>query len=183
MSRVTILIFVSFFPACLLILRQAISSEHLSYSLLAIGLFLLAIDQARMADLDLRQVMIAKVNGKDRRLNRFFRLTLLTIITELAGFYLTQRSLGWGIQLVLFSQLMFNGLATIQLQISGAEVTIITRSIGDRLRLIMANGIAMSLMGLWMAKIAPLAIVSSLWAIAIAYASLKIWRLLSSTAA
>ena len=181
MRRVTILIFASFFPACLLILRQAIWSKQLSSSLLAAGLFLLAIDQARMADFDIRQVMAAKVNCQDRRLNRFFQLTLLTIALELAGFYVAQLSLGWGIQMVLLSQLMFNGLATIQLQISEVEV-IIPRPIGDRLPLMIANGMAMVLMGLWMAKIAPLTIVSSLWAIAIAYAMLKIRRLLSSTA-
>ncbi len=177
MLRITGLIFVGFFPAGLLILGQVIWGGELSYSLLAAGLFLLAIDQARMADLDLQQVMVVKQDSHDKRLDSFWRLAILTIAIELAGFYLASRFLGWGIQLVLLSQLGFNGLATIEIQPSEAEV-IRPRPFKDRFPLMVANGMAMGLMGLWMAGIAPVAIVTSLWAIAIAYAAVKIWRLI-----
>ncbi|MGK7933769.1 MAG: hypothetical protein AB4041_20390 [Microcystaceae cyanobacterium] len=177
MSKVTGLIGASFFPACLLILAQAILGKELSYSLLATGLFLLCIDQSRMAALDVRQVTEVRRDNSDHRLEQFWCLTLWTIIIELAGFYLASYALGWGIELVLLSQVGFNALAEIQLQPSEVE-KVIPRPWSDRLPLIVANGMAMILMGLWMVRIAPLIIVSSLWFIAIAYAILKLWRLL-----
>lgn len=121
MSWVTGLIGVSFVPACLLILGQVIFVGELSSSLLAAGLFALCIDQARMADLDVRQVMVVRQNNSDGRKEQFWRLTVLTIIIELTGFYLASQSLGWGIQLVLLSQLGFNTFATIQVQPSSEE--------------------------------------------------------------
>ncbi|MGK7943814.1 MAG: hypothetical protein AB4058_05030 [Microcystaceae cyanobacterium] len=175
MSRVTGVIGASFFPACLLILAQAIWGQELSYSLLAAGLFLLCIDQALMANLDWQQLIEVKQNNSDSRLDKFRVLIIGTIIIELAGFYLASYRLGWGIELVLLSQLVFNAVADIQLQPSESE-PIIPRPWSDRLPLMMANGMAMGLMPLWMAKIAPLGIVLSLWGMAIAYAILKLWR-------
>jgi hypothetical protein len=175
MSWVTGLIGVSFFPACLLILGQVILVRELSSSLLAAGLFALCIDQARMADLDIRQVIKARQNNSDVRLKGFWRLTLLTIIIELTGFYLASQFLGWGIQIVLFSQLGFNTFATIQIKPSSEE-NLLPRPWKERFPLMLANSMAMGLMALWMANIAPLTIVSSLWAIAIVYTVAKLGR-------
>lgn len=79
MSRVTGVIGASFFPACLLILAQAIWGQELSYSLLAAGLFLLCIDQALMANLDWQQLIEVKQNNSDSRLDKFRVLIICTI--------------------------------------------------------------------------------------------------------
>jgi len=166
------LIFLGFFTACLGILGQIIRGHTLSYQLLAIGFVLLAIDQARMAVIDLDQIALVRnqvgVQVGDQQLLKLYYLTLFTIILELIGFYLAWWRLGWGIEIVLVSQVIFNALAAIQLQPS-LEPPIAARSWQTRSPILVGNVLAMVLVGLWMREIAPMTITLAAWGIAIAY--------------
>jgi hypothetical protein len=90
-------IFLLFFPACLGILGQVIRAEAFDHRLLALGLLIFAIDQARMAVLDLKNIKSAKEKIEDVRLRYFYYTTICTIALELIGFYLASVQLGWGI--------------------------------------------------------------------------------------
>jgi hypothetical protein len=172
MKKTKILIFIGFFTACLGIILQTFKGFPLSYQLLAIGFVLLAIDQARMAVIDLDQIAIVRsqvgVQVGDQRLLKLYYLTIFTIILELSGFYLAWSRLGWGIEIVLLSQVIFNALATIQLQ-PILEPPIAARSWQTRSPILVGNLLAMVLVGLWMREIAPMTITLAAWGIAIAY--------------
>jgi len=162
------LIFLGFFTACLGILGQIFRGHTLPYQLLAIGFVLLAIDQARMAVIDLEQIALVRSQIEDQRLLKLYYLTLFTIILELSGFYLAWWRLGWGIEIVLLSQVIFNTLAAIQLQPT-LEPPIAARSWQTRSPILVGNVLAMVLVGLWMREIAPMTITLAAWGIAIAY--------------
>lgn len=161
-------IFLGFFPAFLGILLQLLRENTLSYALLAVGFVLLGIDQARMAVVDLVQISQVRAKVEDPRLLRLYFLTLFTIGLELIGFYLASWQLGWGIEIVLLSQVIFNAWATIQLQ-PHQEPPIAPRSGQTRSPILAGNILAMGLVGLWMRDIAPMTITLAAWGIAIAY--------------
>jgi hypothetical protein len=131
-------IFLLFFPACLGLLGQTINHAAPDrgwadgQSLLALALLLLAIDQARMAAVDLTQVAAIRAQPLDQRLEQFYRITLSTILFELLGFYGAIGNLGVGAAVVLLSQIWFNLLANIQLQ-PETEEPIRAWGIADRL--------------------------------------------------
>jgi hypothetical protein len=166
------IIFLLFFPACLGILGQVIRTQIFDHRLLALGLLIFAIDQAKMAVLDLKNIKIAKEKIKDIRLQYFYYTTISTIALELIGFYLASMQLGWGIILVLGSQVGFNFFANIRIQPN--EFTIIEdKTFSEKIVVLMADIVALILIGFWMNAIAPLSIVLTLWTMAIAYGCIK----------
>lgn len=173
MSSIHLVIFLLFFPASLGILRQVIIGNELSYQLLALGLLIFTIDQARMAVIDLQQVTQAKKQIHDLRLDNFYTITLSTIVIELIGFYTSSIILGWGIILVLLSQVWFNVFAGIDIQTSEA-ITIQSCGIAERLPILIADGLALILISLWVLKIYPLEIVLLIWVLAVAYGCIKL---------
>jgi hypothetical protein len=165
-------IFLLFFPACLGILGQVIRSEAFDHRLLALGLLIFAVDQAKMAVLDLKNIKSAKEKIKDIRLQYFYYIVISTIALELIGFYIASVQLGWGIILVLVSQVGFNFFANIRLQ--PTESTIIQeKPFSEKIAVLIADIIALILIGFWMNAIAPLTIVLTLWTMAIAYGCIK----------
>jgi hypothetical protein len=173
MTSIAWLMFALFFPASLGILGQVLTPQSLHHQLLALGLFLLAIDQARMAVVDLEQIAMVKNQTLDPRLTRFYWVTMSTIIIELMGFYLAYQYLGIGIIFVLGSQVWFNAIVHIQIDPVQAN-PIQEKPNMEKSLLFLANLLGMILIGLWIARITPMAIVLSLWAIAIAYGGIKI---------
>ncbi|AFZ13515.1 hypothetical protein Cri9333_2658 [Crinalium epipsammum PCC 9333] len=173
MSSIHLVIFLLFFPASLCILRQVIIGNELSYQLLALGLLIFTIDQARMAVIDLQQVTQAKKQIHDLRLDNFYTITLSTIVIELIGFYTSSIILGWGIILVLLSQVWFNVFAGIEIQTSEA-ITIQSCGIAERLPILIADGLALILISLWVLKIYPLEIVLLIWVLAVTYGCIKL---------
>ena len=173
MSSIHLVIFLLFFPASLGILRQVIIGNELSYQLLALGLLIFTIDQARMAVIDLQQVTQAKKQIHDLRLDNFYTITLSTIVIELIGFYTSSIILGWGIILVLLSQVWFNVFAGIEIQTSEA-ITIQSCGIAERLPILIADGLSLILISLWVLKIYPLEIVLLIWVLAVAYGCIKL---------
>ena len=173
MTSIAWLLFALFFPASLGILGQVLPPQPLHHQLLALGLFLLAIDQARMAVVDLEQIAMVKNQTLDPRLTRFYWVTISTIVIELMGFYLASRYLGIGILFVLGSQVWFN--AIVRIQIDPVQTNPIQeKPTLEKFLLFLANLLGMVLISLWIAKITPMVIVLSLWAIAIAYGGIKL---------
>jgi hypothetical protein len=171
-------IFLLFFPACFGLLVQVIGHIGVSWSadrpLLALALLLLAIDQARMAVVDLTQVAAVELQlqAPDARLSRFYRVTLSTIILELLGFYGALANLGGGAALVLLSQIWFNLLADIQLQPDTGE-PIRAWGIADRLPVLVADAVGLILVILWLTGVAPLFMAAGLLGMVLLYGGLK----------
>ncbi len=165
-------IFLLFFPACLGILGQFIRPEAFDHRLLALGLLIFAIDQARMAVLDLKNIKIAKESVEDVRVQHFYYTTICTIALELLGFYVASVQLGWGIILVLGSQVGFNFFANIRIQPT-ESVIIQNKPFSEQITVLIADIVGLILIGFWMNAIAPLTIVLTLWIMAIAYCCIK----------
>ncbi|MEM7796985.1 MAG: hypothetical protein AAF579_21360 [Cyanobacteria bacterium P01_C01_bin.118] len=116
---------------------------------IAIALILICIDQGRMAWIDLDNVH--QISLADHRVMRFYSITLLTIVIELVGFYLVWQNLVLGMVIFLISQLFFNTAANIQLYPHSSE-PIRLFPMQARWPVLLANGIALSLITLWQAN-------------------------------
>jgi hypothetical protein len=173
-------IFLLFFPACVGLMIK-ISQGGADRALFALALLLLAIDQARMATVDLTQVAAVKspIQTPDQRLDLFYRITLSTVIVELLGFYGALGNLGGGAMLVLLSQVGFNLLANIQLQ-PDTEEPIQDWGIADRLPVLIADGVGLALVCLWLSGVAPLVMAAALLFMVLIYGGIKYGLKLSS---
>jgi hypothetical protein len=147
---------------------------NLHITLLALALLLLGIDQTRMAIVDHRNIQAVKgqLAASDSRLCRFQWVTYSTIALEILGFGLAFRSLGWGTAIVLLSQVWFNLLAGVQLE-PESETLIQDFGIGDRVLILVADGVGLLLTGLWIAGIAPLGMAIGLLAMVVIYGLIK----------
>ena len=182
MSSTGWLIVLLFFPASLGLVGQVINGEGLASQLLAIAFLLFSVEQTRMAIVDLENILAVRQQVRDGqardgqvwddRLNHFYRVTVSTIALELVGFYAAAIWLGWGAVLVLLSQVWFNGFASIQLYPSNVS-PIESWGILQRIPVLMADGVALILIGLWMAKIAPHWTASGILGLAIAFGFVK----------
>jgi hypothetical protein len=164
--------FLLFFPASLGLLSQVVGGNELSHQLMALALSLLCADLARMAVVDLEQVKQVKQQFQDARLDNFYWVTVSTIVLELLGFYSSYIWLGWGAILVLLSQLWFNFLAGIQLQPT-EEKPIQSWGVPERKFVLLADGVGVILVGLWILQIAPLWMASGLLGMLIIYGWVK----------
>ena len=171
-------IFLLFLPACIGILSQVIKQQAFDYQLLALGLLIFAIDQARMAVLDLENIAEAKKKVEDIQLNQFYYLTIITIALELIGFYLASIELGWGIIIVLGSQILFNALVNISIHLTKENI-IQKKFFSDKILVLMADIVGIVLISFWMVPIMPMTIVLTLWIMAIAYGCIKYFLSLS----
>lgn len=174
MSPISLIIFLLFFPAGLGILKQIIWGAELSHQLLAVGMFVFSIEQARMAVKDLQQIADAKAVVKNEQLNIFTFITIVTILIELIGFYISSSWLGWGSIIILISQLWFNLLANIKIQIV-PEVVIQNWEIKERLSVLIADVLGIILVSLWMMQIASLGISVGLFALVLVYLGAKLY--------
>ncbi|MGB0564011.1 MAG: hypothetical protein ACPGVO_19755 [Spirulinaceae cyanobacterium] len=186
MSALRWLIFGLFFPACLILLGQVIWSPAIAAQVLALALLLLCIDQSRAAVLDLERILTTQEQTTDLRLDRFYRVTLCAIALELIGFYGAWISLGGGALLIFFAQVGFHCTAGIRLAAhDGLEsanreqespaggLEIIPWGIAQRGLLLLANGIGVVLLSLWMQAIAPLWMAGTILGMVCLYGVLK----------
>jgi hypothetical protein len=172
------IIFLFFFPACLGLLGQVIWGNELAHQLLALGMFLFCIEQARMATQDLQQIAYARGKVKDIRLDTFSTITISTIVLEIFGFYASSFWLGWGSILILISQFWFNLFSGIKINLE-TETVIQTWNISERLPVLIANVVGLVLVSLWILQIASLWIAGGLFGMVILYCSIKFflfWR-------
>ncbi|MBJ7900550.1 MAG: hypothetical protein GC158_11660 [Cyanobacteria bacterium RI_101] len=149
----------------------------LDQRLLTLGFALLALDQGRMAALDLRQIDQVKeaLTPAPEVLGRFHLLIWSAVIWELIGFYAGLFSLGWGILIVLSSQVWFNAWAPIRLEPEQSPL-IQARPWLEKLGVLAADLLGCGLILLWIWQIAPLTIVLGLWSVALLYGAVKLWR-------
>ena len=169
---ISLTIFLLFFPACLGILRQMLCNAELTHQLLAVGIFLFCIEQANMANQDLQKVADAKELVKDARLDIFKNITIITIIIELAGFYLSSIWLAWGSILILIGIIWFNLFANIKINISAQNI-IQNWNITERLPVLIADIAGLILIILWKLKIGYFWISWGLFAMAVVYCGIK----------
>jgi len=156
MERISIIIFVLFFPACIGIFKQAIWGTELAHQIIAIAMCLFCVEQGRMAVKDLQKIAEAKKLVIDTRLDKFYIITVTTIIVELLGFYMSSFWLGWGSIIILLSQVWFNLLAAIKIKISSqtsakSTIDIIEPwTISERLPVLIADVLGLVLISFWM---------------------------------
>lgn len=172
MSALRWLIFGLFFPACLILLGQVIWSAAIAQQILSLALLLLCVDQARAAVLDLESTLTAQEQTPDSRLDRFYRIILVTIVVELLGFYGAWISLGIGCVLVFCSQVVFHFTAKIRIEITDS-VLILPWGVERRWPILVANGVGLIVLGLWMAAIAPTWMASVLLSMVLSYGAAK----------
>jgi hypothetical protein len=153
-------------------MRQVIWGNELATQILALVFLCLGIDQARMAVVDLECVFAVQQQVQDDRLDKFYILTISTIVWELAGFYVASVWLGWGAICILLSQIWFNLLANVRLQ-PLAKPAIEHWALAERFPVLLADGIALVLVCLWMLQIAPLSIALTLFGLLVAYGWVK----------
>ncbi|MEM8613007.1 MAG: hypothetical protein AAGF93_13385 [Cyanobacteria bacterium P01_H01_bin.105] len=115
-------------------------------AVIAIALILVCIDQGRMAWVDLAN--IHQISLDDRRVVRFYIITLSTIVIELIGFYLVWHHLALGMIIFLSSQLFFNTAANVRLYPHSHE-PIRPLPTEERWPVLLANSIALGLITLW----------------------------------
>ncbi|NJL61607.1 MAG: hypothetical protein HC903_06995 [Methylacidiphilales bacterium] len=176
MERISIIMFLLFFPACIGILKQAIWGTELTEQIIAIAMCLFCIEQARMAVRDLQKITEAKRLVVDIRLDSFYIITLTTIIVELLGFYFSSVWLGWGSIIILLSQVWFNLLATIKIKISSASIIDVIEpwTISERLPVLIADILGLVLVSFWMLKGASLGISLVLCIMVVIYLGIKL---------
>ena len=102
-----------------------------------------------MALVDASNLTAIAQQQKDSRLDRFFSVLISTIVLELVGFYVAFFSLPTGGIIVIFSQLWFNLLAGIELYPERVPA-VTSLGILERTPILIANGLGLSLLGLWM---------------------------------
>lgn len=168
-----------FIPAGLGLAWQVCSGQGLAHSLLALGLMLMTIEQARMAMIDLEQTAIVAQQTTDIRLIRFYRVLWVTITGELVGFYLAALGwLGWGAAIIMVSLTGFNLAAGLRLD-TGANQPLQPLPLNQRLGVLLADGVALGLVILWLNNITRLWIGTGLLAICLGFQGIKLgqcWR-------
>ncbi len=107
-----------FFPASLGLVWTVFFEHSWSDKVLAFALFLMSLEQARMAKVDLDNIRIVREKSQEvEKIKKFFMVTIITIILELLGFYLASFFLYWGAIIILISLIFFNLFAKIQLHL------------------------------------------------------------------
>jgi len=163
-----------FGPAVLGLGWQVWAQPELSHRLLALGLLLTGIEQGRMAMVDLRQVAAVGQQVEDRQLTRFYKILLLAIAGQLVGFYLAAAGwLGVGAGVMMMSIIGFNLAAGLQLQ-PAVSPPLRTITLRERRGVLLADGLALALVGLWLGKVGRVWIGGGLLTIASSYVGVKL---------
>ena len=165
-------------PAIALLGWQIWHLGALDQRLLSMAIFLLSLDLWIMAIFDLQQV--ARVRAllvSDARLDRFYAVTMMTIVVEWVGMYGAQGSLWVGAAVILMSQIGFNLFAGVQLLPDQTEPIVIF-GIRDRALVLVADSVGVGLVSLGMAGVMPLGMASGLLGMVIIYGGVKIVDLL-----
>ena len=161
-------------PAIALLGWQVWHLESLDQRLLAMAIFLLSLDLCVMAIFDLQQVaQVRALLLSDVRLDRFYRVTAMTIVLEWVGMYGAQGSLWVGAAVILMSQVGFNLFAGVQLLPDQAE-PIVTFGIRDRALVLVADVVGVGLVSLGLVGVMPLGMASGLLGMVVIYGGVKV---------
>ncbi len=155
------------------LLQQITVATTIAPRCLAIALFILCLDQTRMAIVDRLNIQTLQQQAIDTpALKRFAWVTNTTIGLELVGFYLVWVSLGWGSVVVLVSQLWFNLLAGVQL-VPESDPPIQPWGIKNRAIVLAADGLGLLLSLFYALNIQPLAMAIGLLSMVLLYILIK----------
>jgi hypothetical protein len=153
---------------------QVFAQQGLSHSLLALGLVLAGIEQGRMAMVDLRAVAAVGQQVEDRRLVQFYQVLWLAIAGQLVGFYVAAAGwLGYGAGAIMISIIGFNLAAKVQLQPT-THPPLRSVTLRERLDVLLADALALALVGLWLGKIGRVWIGAGLLTITLTYVAIKL---------
>jgi hypothetical protein len=179
LKRSPFIVALLFLPAALGLLARAIgylswhnTAPEVSVCLLSLATFLICLEQARMAAVDLQQISRLQAHAQNPSLRQFRQITLTTIVLELVGFYISILWLGWGALTVLLSQVWFNLFAGVQLQ-PQAALPIQPYGALKRLPVLLADSLGLLLVGLWLASIWPIEAAGLLLSLVLLYAGIK----------
>jgi hypothetical protein len=163
------------------LLQQIAGATTIAQRCLTLALFILCLDQTRMAIVDrlniqtLQQRAITSGRSEtnaDSALQRFTWVTNTTIGLELLGFYLSWQWLGWGSAVVLLSQIWFNLFAAVQLA-PESDPAIQPWGIKDRAIVLAADGLGLILSCGYALTIQPLAMAIGLLSMVLLYGLIK----------
>lgn len=170
---------VLFLPAGLGLLIEIFAAATTAERVLAAAIALFCPELAWMAWVDLSNVAAVTQQAeqmaeqpRDSRLNRFHAVVISTIVLEVTGFYLAMLSLPGGAIAVIFSQIWFNLLATVQLY-PGQTPAIVPFGRADRRAVLVANGIGLGLLGLWFWQEIRIGLASGLFLLIIIFLLIK----------
>ncbi|MGK7939212.1 MAG: hypothetical protein AB4062_03470 [Crocosphaera sp.] len=167
------MIILLFFPASLGLVWTIFFQPTWSEKVLAFALFLMSLEQARMAKVDLDNIRIVQEKSKEvDKVKTFLGITIITIIVELLGFYWASFFLYWGAIIVLISLIFFNIFAKIKLHPT-EEIMIEPCQISQRLPILLADGLAIILINLGKIDFFPLLMSSVLLGIIVIYGIIK----------
>jgi hypothetical protein len=157
------------------LLQQIATAPTIAQRCLVIALFILCLDQTRMAIVDRLNIQTLEQRGiASPALQRFTWVTSTTIGLELVGFYLSWQWLGGGSAVVLLSQLWFNLLAGVQL-VPESDPPIQPWGIRDRAIVLAADSLGLLLSVLYALNIQPLAAAIGLLTMVLLYILIKYW--------
>jgi hypothetical protein len=155
------------------LLQQITVAASIAQRCLAIALFILCLDQTRMAIIDRLNIQTLQQRAITApTLQRFIWVTNTTIGLELVGFYLVWVSLGWSSVVVLVSQLWFNLLAGVQL-VPESDPPIQPWGIKDRAIVLAADSLGLLLSVLYTLNIHPRAMAIGLLSMVLLYMLIK----------
>lgn len=163
---------ICFLPAGFGLLIQGLQPLPWPQRLLALALGMMLLEQAHMARVDVQRLLAVRSRASIPRLTRFATVLTLTILGELAGFYLAAAGgLGWGMVIILVSLLGFNLLANGHFEDGEFQPS------GPRRRwaVIAMDGLALGLALLWLAAVGRLVVAGVLLGVALAYGAAKIY--------
>jgi hypothetical protein len=165
------------------LLQQIAVAETIAQRCLTLALFILCLDQTRMAIVDQLNIQTlqqrAMTSGRSETnvspaLERFTWVTNTTIGLELLGFYLSWQWLGWGSALVLLSQIWFNLFAAVQL-VPESDPAIQPWGLKDRAIVLAADSLGLILCCCYALTIQPLAMAIGLLSMVLLYGLIKYW--------
>ncbi|AUC62003.1 putative membrane protein [Cyanobacterium sp. HL-69] len=162
-----------FFVPALDLLTKVFVNSDLSYRFLCGGLLLFCLEQCKMAIIDLRDYFVVKTNIKYHNISFYFTILCSTIALELIGFYYMYFYINIGAIITLISQLWFNSLAKIKINIFREQITIIPWGIEKRIGELIGAILGITLIILWSLNIYPLTMGFLMLTMMIAFLTIK----------
>ncbi len=166
------MIFLLFFFAGINSFCQIITTEGWNNKVLCLTIFIMCLEQAKMAIVDFTNIRISKRYLKDTQLDNFLIITSITVVLELLGFYLVSLSRDWSIVIILISLIFFNSFAKINILIS-ETISIERCSISQRFFILIANCLGLSIIILKILNFFPTIMSTVLLGMTLVYVTIK----------
>ncbi|BDA40129.1 hypothetical protein [Candidatus Atelocyanobacterium thalassae] len=154
------------------IFYQLTISTNWNDQILCLTIFMMCLEQAKMATVDFTNIRISKKYLRDPQLDNFLIITSITITMELLGFYLVSFSKDWSIAIILISLIFFNSFAKINILVLKI-ISIECSGIFQRISVLTANYLGLGIMILKMFNFFPIIMSLILLSMTLAYITIK----------